>query len=55
MDLDQLISIVTAALFVAIAARLAARARREPGSAWAGAAFGALAAVSVMSSVGEAI
>ena len=34
MDLDQLISIVTAALFVAIAARLAARARREPGSAW---------------------
>lgn len=55
MNLDELISFVTGALFVAVAARLAARARREPGSGWAGAAFGALAAVSVMSSVGEAI
>jgi signal transduction histidine kinase/ActR/RegA family two-component response regulator len=55
MDLNELISFVTGALFVAVAARLATKARREPGSAWAGAAFGALAAVSVMSTVGEAI
>jgi signal transduction histidine kinase/CheY-like chemotaxis protein len=55
MNPDQLISFVTSALFVAIASRLVARAHREPGSVWAGAAFGALATVSVTSFVGEAI
>lgn len=55
MDPSRVISYVTGAIFVAIALRLAARSGREPGARWAGAAFGALASVSVLSSVADAL